>query len=206
MQNIIKSVSKNCVGLDVEYLIIDMNSTDSTVRNALNAIKANKLNGFVLQNGSSTVGSALNTGIYKASGKYISFVFARTLYSDFIPSYYELAEKNGADFVFASSKLSDEETKATAVGLNNIKGEDLAIAIARSIISVEIPAIMLRNDFVQENKIYFRKIVAEVMRSSMFIKLLWLTQRRLFLNLSLKRIQKIKHLLRKAMITRNYIF
>ncbi|MCI5655247.1 MAG: glycosyltransferase family 2 protein [Candidatus Pseudoruminococcus sp.] len=153
--NIIKSVSKNCVGLDVEYLIIDMNSTDSTVRNALNAIKANKLNGFVLQNGSSTVGSALNTGIYKASGKYISFVFARTLYSDFIPSYYELAEKNGADFVFASSKLSDEETKATAVGLNNIKGEDLAIAIARSIISVEIPAIMLRNDFVQENKILF---------------------------------------------------
>ena len=70
--NIIKAVSKNCIGLDVEYLIIDMNSTDSTIRNALNAIKANKLNGFVLQNGNSTVGSALNTGIYKASGKYIS--------------------------------------------------------------------------------------------------------------------------------------
>ena len=87
--NIIKAVSKNCIDLDVEYLIIDMNSTDSTIRNALNAIKANKLNGFVLQNGNSTVGSALNTGIYKASGKYISFVFARTLYSDFIPSYYE---------------------------------------------------------------------------------------------------------------------
>lgn len=153
--NIIKAVSKNCVGLDVEYLIIDMNSTDSTVRNALNTIKANKLNGFVLQNGSSTVGSALNTGIYKASGKYISFVFARTLYSDFIPSYYELAEKNEADFVFASSKLSDEEAKAIAVGLNNIKGEDLAAAIARSIVSVEIPAIMLRNDFVQSNRILF---------------------------------------------------
>ena len=153
--NIIKAVSKNCVGLDVEYLIIDMNSTDSTVRNALNTIKANKLNGFVLQNGSSTVGSALNTGIYKASGKYISFVFARTLYSDFIPSYYELAEKNEADFVFALSKLSDEEAKAIAAGLNNIKGEDLAAAIARSIVSVEIPAIMLRNDFVQSNRILF---------------------------------------------------
>lgn len=153
--NIIKAVSKNCIGLDVEYLIIDMNSTDSTIRNALNAIKASKLNGFVLQNGNSTVGSALNTGIYKASGKYISFVFARTLYSDFIPSYYELAEKKGADFVFASSKLSDKEAKALAVGLNNIKGEDLATAIARSIISVEIPAIMLRNDFVQSNRILF---------------------------------------------------
>ena len=102
--NIIKAVSKNCIGLDVEYLIIDMNSTDSTIRNALNAIKANKLNGFVLQNGNSTVGSALNTGIYKASGKYISFVFARTLYSDFIPSYYELAEKRGR--ILYSHRLS----------------------------------------------------------------------------------------------------
>lgn len=155
ISNIIKAVSKNCVGLDVEYIIIDMNSTDSTVRNALRAIKANGLNGFILQNGSSTVGSALNTGIYKASGKYISFVFARTLYSDFISSYYELAEKSEADFVFASSKLSDEQAKALAVGLTNIKGEDLAIAIARSIISVEIPAIMLRSDFVQSNRILF---------------------------------------------------
>lgn len=156
--NIIKAVSESCVGIDVEYIIIDMNSTDATVRNALNVIKTNKLNGFVLQNGSSTVGSALNTGIYKASGKYISFVFARTLYSDFIPSYYELAEKNEADFVFASSKLSDEEAKIMTVGLSNINGEDLAIAIARSIVTAEISAIMLRQDFIQSNNILFSEI------------------------------------------------
>lgn len=155
ISNIIKAVSESCKEIDVEYIIIDMNSTDSTVRKALNTIKANKLNGFVLQNGNSTVGSALNTGLYKASGKYISFVFARTLYSNFIPSYYKLAEKNEADFVFGSSRLSDEESKALSVGLSNIKGEDLATAVARSIVTVEIPAVMLRQDFVQSNKILF---------------------------------------------------
>ena len=57
-----------------------------------------------------------------------------------------------------------------------------------------------------QTEFYFRKIVAEVMRSSIFIKLLCLIRKQLFLNLSLKRIQKIKHLLKKATTTRNYIF
>lgn len=153
--NIIKAVSESCVDIDVEYIIVDMNSNDSTVKKALNAIKANNLRGFVLQNGNSTVGSALNTGIYKASGKYISFVFARTLYSDFIPNYLELAEKNNADFVFASSKFSEDESKAMMIGLSNIGGADLAIAIAKSIVGVQISAIMLRQDFLQSNRILF---------------------------------------------------
>lgn len=153
--NIIKAVSESCVNIDVEYIIVDMNSNDSTVKKALNVIQANNLRGCVLQNGNSTVGSALNTGIYKASGKYISFVFARTLYSNFIPNYLELAEKNNADFVFASSRLSENESKAMAVGLLNIGGADLAVVIAKSIVGVQIPAIMLRRDFVQSNRILF---------------------------------------------------
>lgn len=152
---IIKAVSKGCGELAVEYIIVDMNSSDSTAVSALKAISLNGLNGFVLQNGSSTVGSALNTGIYKAAGEYISFVFARTLYSDFIPEYYRLAQENDADFVFASSKLSEEERAAAAEAFSNIGGEALTEAMARSLISVELPAIMLRSDFIRANRILF---------------------------------------------------
>lgn len=90
--------------------------------------------------------------------------------------------------------------------MNNIKGEDLATAIARSIISVEIPAIMLRNDFVQSNRILFSENCRRGYAEQYIYKIALSNPKTAFSEFKLKRIQKIKHLLKKATTTRNYIF
>ena len=65
---IVRSIADQVADLQVEYIIVDMGSTDHGVLEALSVIKESKLRGYVVQNGNGTIGAAFNTGIYKAAG------------------------------------------------------------------------------------------------------------------------------------------
>ena len=148
---IINKISENTKGLEVEYIVIDMNSTDNSVLSALNEIKKHNLRGCVIQSGGSTVSSALNTGIYKSDGKYITFVYPSRLYkSDYISSYYNTIEEKNADLVFSAPK-----TELVSAEMDSIGGSELAVGLVKSVISMDFCAVMIRREYLLENHIKF---------------------------------------------------
>ena len=148
---IIRCISESTKNLEVEYIVIDMNSTDNSILSALNEIKKHNLRGCVIQSGGGSVSSALNTGIYKSDGKYITFVYPSRLYkSDYIPEYYSTIEEKNADIVFSAPK-----TELVSAEMGNIDGSELAIGLVRSVISMDFCAVMIRREYLLDNHIKF---------------------------------------------------
>ena len=152
---IIRKVSEQTKNIEVEFIVIDMNSTDNTVLLTLNEIKDNNLRGCVIQSGGSTVSSALNTGIFKSDGKYITFVYPRRLYKNYISDYYNDIELKNADFVFSMPSETKSSSELVRAGLNNISGTDLAIGLVRSIVNIDFTAVMFKREFLLSNHIRF---------------------------------------------------
>ena len=148
---IIRCISESTKNLEVEYIVIDMNSTDNSILSALNEIKKHNLRGCVIQSGGGSVSSALNTGIYKSDGKYITFVYPSRLYkSDYIPEYYSTIEGKNADIVFSAPK-----TEVVGAEMGNIDGSELAVGLVRSVISMDFCAVMIRREYLLDNHIKF---------------------------------------------------
>lgn len=152
---IIKKVADETKNIEVEFIVIDMNSTDNSILSALNTIKENNLRGCVIQSGGSTMASALNTGIFKSDGKYLTFLYPKRLYKNYISDYYTAIENKNADFVFAVPSADENCSAPVRAGLNNITGEDLAIGLVRSIVEIDFGAIMIKREFLLSNHIRF---------------------------------------------------
>lgn len=138
--------------INLEFIVIDMRSTDGSVMEALNLIKTKGLNGCVIQSGGGTVASALNTGIYRSSGKYVTFVYPTRLYKNYLGSYFDSIESKNADFVFAAPK-SDSQQKALIP--DGITGADIAVGLIRSSIVMDFTAVMFRREFLTDNGVRF---------------------------------------------------
>ena len=148
---IIRKISESTKDIEIEFIVIDMNSKDNSVLWALNEIKKRNLRGCVIQSGGGTVSSALNTGIYKSEGKYITFVYPSRLYkSDYIHEYYKTVEAQNADFVFSAPK-----TELVSAEINNIDGNELATGLIRSLISMDFCAVMIKREYLLSNHIKF---------------------------------------------------
>ena len=91
LPGILRSIKEQVGAATAEWIIVDMGSDDQTVLRAVQYIKEERLQGFVIQNGKGSVSAALNTGMQKAAGEYLSFVFARRLYGGYLSSYLEAA-------------------------------------------------------------------------------------------------------------------
>jgi len=144
--------------MNPEFIIVDMGSSDRTVFQSVRLMKLRGLHGFVIQNGESDVSSALNTGIQKAEGRYITFVFARRLYEGFLPSYLEAAKRSQADFVFGCS--GKEEAKAAerrniSSAIRQPGGTEFLKDMLRKGAGADIAAVLVRHGFLQEKKILF---------------------------------------------------
>ncbi len=151
---IIRHISENTDDLDIEFIVIDMNSSDDSVSSALQEIKSRHLKGCVIQSGKSTVSSALNTGIYQSNGKYITFVYPRKLYKDYMISYYHTIEKHNGDIVFAvpsdsSERISDELVK------DHILNQDFIYHLAKMPFYIDLAAVMLRREYLLDHHIRF---------------------------------------------------
>ncbi len=158
ISGILRSVAAQTAGRDAEFIVVDMGSTDQTVLEAVQLIKELKLKGFVIQNGDGTVSAALNTGIQKAGGDYVTFIFARRLYRDFIIGYLNTAVRTGADFVFGS--VSEEESHSVERRILNKaarqeNGPGYVKEILKGTLHIDISAVLLRRRFLFEKQIHF---------------------------------------------------
>ncbi|MBW7573643.1 glycosyltransferase family 2 protein [Caproiciproducens faecalis] len=158
ISGVLRSIAAQAAGLEAEFIVVDMGSADRTVWEAVQLIKELKLRGFVIQNGDGTVAAALNTGIQKSGGDYLTFIFARRLYRDFISGYLETAARTSADFVFGS--ISEEESHAAerrliSRAIRQESGAQYLKSILNDAIHIDISAIMLRRKFLLDRQIYF---------------------------------------------------
>lgn len=153
---IIRKIAQASQGLEVEFIVIDMNSRDNSVLYALNEIKKRNLRGYVIQSGGSTVSSALNTGIYKSDGKYITFVYPSRMYKgSYIKAYYQTAEEKNADFVFSAPKSGSPKNHIVNTEIGSIDGCALAVGLVKSLVSIDFCAVMIRRDYLLSNHIKF---------------------------------------------------
>lgn len=152
---IIRKISEETQNIEVEFIVIDMNSTDNTVLLTLNEIKNKNLRGCVIQSGGSSMSSALNTGIFKSDGKYITFVYPRRLYKNYLSAYYNDIKTKNADFVFSAPSGLEHHSEAFSSSLNGISGTDLIIGLVRSVINIDFAAVMIKREFLLSNHIRF---------------------------------------------------
>ncbi|WP_283606577.1 glycosyltransferase family 2 protein [Faecalispora anaeroviscerum] len=153
LPGILRSV-KEQVGTAAEWIIVDMGSEDQTVLRAVQYIKEEKLHGFVIQNGKGSVSAALNTGMQKAAGEYLSFVFARRLYGGYLSTYLEAARAAQADFVFGGLDANSEQPKGKTAGGD---GPWYVQQMVQGRLRVDIAALLLRKSFLQTQKLYFQE-------------------------------------------------
>ena len=158
ISGILRSVAAQTAELEAEFIVVDMGSSDQTVLEAVQLIKELKLRGFVIQNGDGTVSAALNTGIQKAGGDYITFIFARRLYRDFISGYLDTAVRTSADFVFGS--VTEEESRSVERRLiSKAIRQESSTGYVKNVIKgnlhIDISAILLRRKFIMEKQIHF---------------------------------------------------
>ncbi len=149
---IIDKLSSENENIRMEFIVIDMNSTDGGILEALNMIKKKSLSGYVIQSGGGTVSSALNTGIYRASGKYITFVYPSRLYKNYISEYYSLAVERNADFIFAAPETNEGNRILISDG---VTGTDISVALIRSSITMDFTAVMFNRNFLIDNGVSF---------------------------------------------------
>lgn len=149
---VIKKLSEEIRNIRPEFIVIDMNSTDGGVLETLNVIKENDLDGCVIRSSGGTVASALNTGLFKATGKYITFVYPSRLYKNYLNDYYACAEEKNAEFVFAATENKDGYKILVSDG---VTGADLAVSLIRSSINIDFTAVLFQREFLTEKGIRF---------------------------------------------------
>lgn len=157
---LIRKISEALKGIETELIVIDMNSTDNSVMAALNELKTQNLRGCVIQSGGGSISSALNTGIFKAEGKFITFVFLSRLYKNYLHEYLDTAEEQQADLVFALPAVEKENTKSMNERLQNskpgtVKGTELVSELIRSQVYFDFSAVLLRREYLLRHHIRF---------------------------------------------------
>jgi glycosyltransferase involved in cell wall biosynthesis len=155
---IIAFAAEQAKGIDAEFILVDMGSTDKTVLEAVLQIKKLNLRGFVVQNGISNVPAALNTALQKANGKYVTFFFARRLYRGHLPVFLEIANRLNSDFVFGcvtKEELRAAERYAISTVIRRPSGAHYIREIIHKERKIDIAAVLLRRDFILAKQLSF---------------------------------------------------
>ncbi|WOC31084.1 MULTISPECIES: glycosyltransferase family 2 protein [Caproicibacterium] len=155
IDGILQFLSPQIVNIPSELIIVDIGSTDSTVLQAVQALHAAELRGCVVQNGDATIAAALNTGLARVHGAYVSFLFARRLYVNFLNNYYQTALRTSADVVFGC--MSEDAKKRAAKRLPGTGPEnvDFVRQLLKRELQIDISAMLVRARFLTENHIQF---------------------------------------------------
>lgn len=159
MAGILEHIQKETENSSCELIIVDMGSDDSTVATALSLLHQRKLNGCVIQNGKTCPSSALNAGLQRARGEYVTFLFARRVYSGILESFYTTACHTAADMVFGSLSADDArlaERQAISRVVKKKEGADYMIAALEGRLELDVAAVLLRRQFLMENQLWFQ--------------------------------------------------
>ena len=160
---ILQFAAQQTKGLETEFIIVDMGSSDRTVLQAVWLMKEQGLHGFVIQNGASLVPEALNTAVQKSSGEYLCFLFARRLYSGFAKPLLEAAKRSKADIVFGCTgkdEVHAAERRTLSSAIRQPDGAGFTREMLRRTVSPDLAALLIRRAFLIESNLLFTESCA----------------------------------------------
>ena len=163
ISGILRFAAEQTEGLETEFIVVDMGSSDRTVLQAVWLMKKLGLHGFVIQNGPSLVPEALNTAIQKSGGAYVSFLFSRRLYSGFAKPLLEAAARSQADLVFGcmgKDEIHAAERRIVSSAVRQPDGAWFARATLRRSVSPDLAAVLIRRSFLMESGLLFSESCA----------------------------------------------
>ena len=152
IESIISLIADKCCNMRFEIIITDLNSADDSVGAAFDAFDRLRIPGTVIHCGSDVPGCALNCGMDKANGKYVTFIFPRRLFVDCIDSYFCDIEKKKADLIFASAPFAREKS---VVFTDNSSMSDIFDAVMYGKVKCDIASMMVSLSFLRHNNIHF---------------------------------------------------
>lgn len=158
LQGMLRFIASQMNFTQSELILVDMGSVDNTILEAVQFIKHENCTGFVIQNGSSGVASALNTGLQKASGKYVTFCFPKSLYHGHLHAYLETAERMEADITFGcftEEEVRTAERRSLSKAIISQTGVQYLKDILWGRLCVELPAVLFKRQFLKEKQLYF---------------------------------------------------
>ncbi|MCI9576460.1 MAG: glycosyltransferase family 2 protein [Clostridiales bacterium] len=156
---VLRSIASQIVGMDVEVIVVDMESRDRTILEGYQLFKELGLQGGVVRNGDNDPGSALNTGLQRANGTFVTFLFLHRLYRDFLNDYLQTA-RQGADVVFGCDDaigVRAAERRVISAAVKSNTGADFACEMVRGNLTVDPAALMVRQAFLDQHHIQFRE-------------------------------------------------
>lgn len=148
----------------VEIIIVDRGSGDNTVFEALQAAETYHLQAKVIQSGAGNDGSALNAGIFRAGGKYITFLRPDAFFRGHLKPLYEAIEKKEADLAFGEM-LSTEFGAGKPTILQRIRhayfrdgnGADTLLALIKGEKAADFSCLLFKSEFIFYNKLLFEE-------------------------------------------------
>lgn len=155
---IIRHLDLQASSFSYELIIVDMGSEDMTVVIALQVLHRMGIDGCVIQNGHVPPADALNSGLQRARGKYVTFVFARRIYQNILPEYFAAAEVSDADMVFGSASQEDAriaERLSVSKVVKKKQGPEYLASLLHEKTSIDIAALLLRRKFLADHHVWF---------------------------------------------------
>ena len=142
---------------EIEYLIIDKGSGDHTVWEALKALKELGLDGKVLQNGEVPGGCALNTGIYRASGRYLVFIRPSEFYRAPFAKWLEEAQECGAEIFYGLPAEQAKEMESNLTEKQPVPQDGCQVMTDTLSKGGELPlgCVLFHKDFLMKNRLTF---------------------------------------------------
>lgn len=154
IEKTLKYLSENMEDVSAEYILLDINSSNTSLVCAVEGIKELGLKGKVLQCGNRPLGAVMNVGLRQAEGKYLTFIFPKRMYTAFIPKYFHEALGTMPDVVFGTVP-EGEWGKRLDFSSMKITGTEMFKCLMYGYTSLDIGALMFKTNFVNNRKVYF---------------------------------------------------
>lgn len=157
--DILREAAAQTQGLTAELIVVDMDAKSGLVQQGYRIYREKQLRGGVVRNGDDDLASAMNTGLQRAQGEFVTFLLPGEMYGDYLAGFLQTA-RQGADVVFGctdetSVRAAERRVKSSAV--KNQRGADFACEMIRGNLPISPRAILLRRGFLEQQRIHFRE-------------------------------------------------
>lgn len=146
-------------GMTAEVIVVDMGAQGGLVQQGYRIYREKQLRGGVVRNGDADLSSAMNTGLQRAQGEFVTFLLPQEMYGDYLSGFLQTA-RQGADVVFGcadETAVRAAERRVNSSAVKSQRGADFACDMIRGNLSISPRAILLRRSFLEKERIHFRE-------------------------------------------------
>ncbi len=159
IDEILEQAVRETRGMCAEVIVVDMGWKGPLLQKGYQLYQEKQLRGGVVRNGDADLASAMNTGLQRAQGEFVTFLLPKDRYQEYLAGYLQTALQ-GADVVFGcmnASGVRAAERRVNSTAVKSQRGADFACEMIRGTLLLSPGAILLRRSFLEKERIHFRE-------------------------------------------------